>query len=268
MRVLAHISDLHFGAEDGDVVEGLIDDLEELEPALVVVSGDLTQRAKRREFRAAHDFLARMPAPTLAVPGNHDVPLFDLLSRFASPFARYREWISRDLRPLWRDDEVAVLGLTTARSLTWKHGRISHDQIDGIRAALGGIDHRVFKIVVTHHHFIPPLEVEVDPLVGRARLALVELEACGVDLLLAGHLHLGFTGETRTHHESVQRSILVAQAGTAVSRRRRGEPNAYNVIAIDGDRLTISVRAWDGLGFEPVDVSRYRKLLGEWRELA
>jgi 3',5'-cyclic AMP phosphodiesterase CpdA len=267
VRTIAHISDLHFGTEDPPVVEGLLADLAALSPALVVVSGDLTQRAKVPEFMAAREFLERIPYPRLVVPGNHDVPLYDVMRRFALPFRRYRSWICRDLQPLWRDDEVAVLGLTTPRSMTWKGGRISHEQIDGIRASLGDIGHETFKIVVTHHTFIPAEDGRSHPLVGRAALALVELEQCGVDLLLAGHLHVGFTGDTRTHHESVQRSILVAQAGTAVSRRRRGEPNAYNAIAVDADRLTITVRSWDGERFAPAEVSRYRKLLGEWREL-
>jgi 3',5'-cyclic AMP phosphodiesterase CpdA len=267
MRTIAHISDLHFGTEDPPVVEGLLADLQALQPALVVVSGDLTQRAKPREFMAAREFLARIPFPRLVVPGNHDVPLFDVVRRFTRPLARYRAWICDDLQPLWRDEQLAVLGLTTPRVTAWKRGRISHEQIEGIRAAFAGLDHRVFKVVVTHHQFIPPAGGDHDDLVGRARLALVELEACGVDLLLAGHLHLGFTGDTATHHESVERSILVAQAGTAVSRRCRGEPNAYNAIAVEGDRLAITVRAWEGDRFQPSEVTTYRKLAGEWSEV-
>lgn len=267
MRTIAHISDLHFGAEDPPVVAALERDLLALAPDLLVVSGDVTQRARPAEFIAARDFLARLPMPRLAVPGNHDVPLYDWCRRLASPFGRWRAYICDDLQPSWGDDEVVVLGMTTPRILSWKNGRLSRRQIGSIRSVMCGDTRDRFRILVTHHQFIPHHERPDKRLVGRATLALAELEDCGVDLLLAGHLHLGFTGDTAAHHESVRRSILVAQAGTAVSRRRRGEANAYNAIAIDGDLLTITVRAWQQGEFVPVDVNRFRKRLGEWKQL-
>ncbi len=266
-RLIAHLSDLHFGTEDPAVAEGLLADLAALEPSLVVVSGDLTQRAKVSEFMAAREYLARIPYPQVVVPGNHDVPFYDVFRRFARPLRRYRAWITDDLQPLRVDAELAVLGITTARSLTWKGGRISREQIAGIRAAMSPLATELFKVVVTHHQFIPPAGAKLEDMVGRADQALAQLESCSVDLLLAGHMHVGYTGDTKTHYTAMKRSILVAQAGTAISRRRRGEPNAYNAIAIDGDTLAISVRAWDGSRFAVTAVTRYRKRDGEWRQL-
>ena len=130
MSVIAHISDLHFGAESPEIVEGLVSDLTVLKPALIAVSGDLTQRARPQEFMAARAFLDRMVIPRLVVPGNHDIPLFDLLSRFGRPLGRFRRYINEDVDPFFQTADLAVLGINTARSNTWKEGRVSEAQVD------------------------------------------------------------------------------------------------------------------------------------------
>jgi len=249
VRTIAHISDLHFGHEEPHVAEALLDDLARLAPTLVAVSGDLTQRARPREFAAARAFLDRLPAPALVVPGNHDVPLYDVVRRFARPLARYRHFISGDLNPVYRDDEMAVMGVNTARSLTFKHGRVSERQVVELRHRLASIENEVFKVVVTHHQFVSLPGLAGERTVGRAALALRALDACGVDLLLAGHLHRGYSGDVRTHDPLVRRSIVVLQAGTAISSRGRGEPNSYNFITVDGASLEVDVRVWDGSTF-------------------
>ena len=129
MARIAHLSDIHFGAHDPRIVDAATAWLEERRPDLVVISGDLTQRARVEQFRAAAAWLNRLRGAglkILVIPGNHDVPLFDVVRRFARPLARYKRYISRDLCPFYEDDEVAILGLNTARSLTIKDGRINH----------------------------------------------------------------------------------------------------------------------------------------------
>ena len=264
MTTLAHISDLHFGAESPEVVEGLLEDLRSVEPSLVVVSGDLTQRARRKEFAAARRFLDAIPSPRLVVPGNHDIPLFDLVSRFARPLARFRSYIDADVDPFFSTDEVAVLGMNTARSNTWKDGRVSIAQIDALRRRLCPLPPRVVKVLVTHHPFLPPPWDPSPPLVGRAAEALRAAEACGVDLMLAGHLHHGYTGDVRTHHVDIRRAILVAQAGTATSHRVRNEANSYNVIRLSPQRLGFSLRVWDGKGFQEARFVEYEKSGSDW----
>src|SRR5690606_25121678 len=178
MRTLAHISDLHFGRVNARVAEGLVEDLHRLRPNLVVTSGDLTQRARGRQYRAAADYLKRLPNPQLTVPGNHDVPLYDVARRFLSPLGRYRRMITGDVSPRFVDEELAVLGINTARSLTWKNGRISVEQILELEELFSSLPASVFKVVVTHHPFIPPpgeKAVGVD-LVGRASRALEVIE--------------------------------------------------------------------------------------------
>jgi 3',5'-cyclic AMP phosphodiesterase CpdA len=268
MRKLAHISDLHFGRIDEEVVEALLVDLRSLGPDLIVVSGDLTQRGHRHQFREARAFLDRLSAPYLVVPGNHDIPGVNMLARFAAPFARYQRYIERDMRPLHLDAEIAVLGLNTARPAgphwNWSHGRINSGQIDHAQSVFEPLGRDVFKVVVTHHPFLPPPDAPETKLVGRAVLALRTFESCGVDLLLAGHLHRGYHGDIRAHHAAVKRSILVAQASTATSTRLRNEPNAYNVIEVDGDRVGFGVRVWDGKLFRYRASGRFIRREGHW----
>jgi len=270
MRTLAHISDLHFGTEDAKIAEGLIEDLLRISPTLVVVSGDLTQRARRCQFLAAQQFLSRLPFPQLTVPGNHDVPLFDVFRRFLSPLHRYCQMIGPDLDPLYQDAEMTVLGLNTARSLTWKNGRISVEQMERIQATFKSVSPPALKILVTHHPFIPPPgdnEGSVQ-LVGRAQRSLKILDTCRVDLLLAGHLHHGYTGDVRTHYPATRHAIIAAQAGTAISRRVRQQANAYNLITLNSDRIDIAVRVWKQGAFEESITASYYRKGEEWGEAA
>ncbi|MEX0780549.1 MAG: metallophosphoesterase family protein [Balneolales bacterium] len=251
MKSIAHISDLHFGREDPDVAEGLIRDLYRQAPGLVVNSGDFTQRARRGQFKAASGYMKRLPHPQISIPGNHDIPLFDIARRFFKPLNRFKQYITNDIFPRYVNDELTVIGLNTARSLTWKSGRISFAQIQAMERLLLKLPSSYFKVVVTHHPFIPPPgqeETGVD-LVGRAARALEVFERCDVDLLLAGHLHHGYTGDIRTFYPSSKRSIIVAQAGTAISNRMRNEPNGYNFIRLEHERIDIEVRRWNSKEF-------------------
>jgi 3',5'-cyclic AMP phosphodiesterase CpdA len=157
-----------------------------------------------------------------------------------------------------------VLGVNTARSNTWKGGRLSEEQVERIRKRFDAVPASDFKVLVTHHPFLPSPRDPSPALVGRGLQGLLAAEASGVDLLLAGHLHHGFSGDVRGHYLSLHRSMLVAQAGTALSRRRRGEPNAYNWITVDPPHLSLEVRAWSGRAFETAGVTRYSRRGEEW----
>jgi 3',5'-cyclic AMP phosphodiesterase CpdA len=270
MRTIAHISDLHFGKVDPAVAEGLITDLAAHKPDLLVVSGDFTQRARARQYRDAAAFLRRLPGPQLVVPGNHDIPMYDwgFIPRFLAPLRNYRRFITRDLRPVYQDDELFVLGINSARSFTQKSGWISEEQLLDVKLRVCPLPPSVFKVVVTHHPFIPPpREPGADVIIG-AEAYLDEMEACGVDMLLAGHLHLAYHDDLRSHFKAAKRSILSVQAGTATSTRRRGEPNAYNWITVSPDLCTVAVRAWCNGRFEESLVTRYRRVNGVWEREA
>jgi len=264
MREIAHISDLHFGTVIPEVAEGLVADLKSLDPSLVIVSGDLTQRARRGQFKDAQAYLRRLPQPQLVIPGNHDVPLFDVARRFLSPLTRYREFIASELDPEFSDQELFVVGLNTARSFTWQSGRISEEQVQLLANKLVRAGERL-KIVVTHHPFIPPPHSSGIDLVGRAALAIPILAAGNVDVLLSGHLHQGYAGDIRAHYPLSRRSIIAVQAGTATSGRTRNEPNAYNWITAEPNRITITVRAWNGATFAPLQFTAYARTEHGWQ---
>jgi 3',5'-cyclic AMP phosphodiesterase CpdA len=263
MRTIAHVSDLHFGTEVPEVAAALVSDLNARPPSLVVVSGDLTQRARRRQFGAAREYLARLPQPQVVVPGNHDVPLFDLTRRFLSPLTRYRRFINDEVNPVFADDELLVVALNTARSFTWKNGRISCEQIEHLREQLEHGGERV-KIVVTHHPFIPPANDPGVELVGRAQQAIPLLDAGKVDLLLAGHLHHGYAGDIRSHYPAAHRSVIAVQAGTAISHRTREDHNAYNWITVDRSTIRIEVREWQQSAFQTVTETAYIAAADGW----
>lgn len=244
MRTVVHISDIHFGRIDYTTVKPLITAVRDVEPDVVVVSGDLTQRARRSQFIEARDFLAQLPRPQVVVPGNHDIPFYNVLGRFLGPLQNYRRYISDDLEPFYHDEEIAVLGINTARSLAFKNGRISGEQIRHIRQRLCIVDDRLVKILVTHHPLDLPRGFTEQEVVGRAELAMEALASCGADLLLAGHYHISHTGDTTSRYPMPRYSALVVHAGTATSTRGRGELNAFNVIRIDRPFVTIDRLDW------------------------
>jgi 3',5'-cyclic AMP phosphodiesterase CpdA len=243
VKTLLHLSDLHFGRVDNSLVEPLLAAAQALAPDLIVISGDFTQRARRAEYRAARNFLDRLPGPHLVVPGNHDIPLWDVIRRFVSPLGRYRRYISRVLEPSYHDEEMVVLGINTARSLTRKYGRINERQIAHVRAVFSQVQPEVVKAVVTHHPFDLPPRLRTR-LVGRSTMAMQGLAAAGVDLILSGHLHLQHTGLSAQRYRIAGHSALVVQAGTTISTRGRGEANSFNVIRIERGTIRIEHHLW------------------------
>ncbi|MBC7857240.1 MAG: metallophosphoesterase [Burkholderiaceae bacterium] len=264
MRKLLHLSDLHFGRIDPALMAPLKARVEQLAPDLVVVSGDLTQRARSRQFQQARIFLDSLPGPRIVVPGNHDVPLFNLLSRFFRPLDKYRRHITDDLTPEYVDEQIAVLGVNTARSLTFKDGRIGHDQIARLRARLASLPPELIKVVVTHHPFDLPPHLESGDLVRRGPLAMAMFADHGVDLLLAGHLHASHAGNTAARHPIAGYAALMVQAGTATSTRGRGETNSFNFLRIEPERVTVERYGWLGAGFELADADSFTRAGGIW----
>jgi len=267
MRTIVHLSDLHFGRVDRRIVAPLVAAIEELVPDLVAVSGDFTQRARRHEFVEARVFLDMLRFPRLVVPGNHDVPLYNVARRFLSPLARYQRFITEDLEPTYADEEMVVLGLNSARSMTFGRGRLNRDQIRRAAERLRGVDPSRIKIIVTHHPFDLPDDYGPHDLVGRAKMAMAEFAAAGADLFLAGHLHVSHIGRTAERYKIAGHSALVVQAGT-ISTRQRGEPNAFNVLRVERPNITVVQRRWDErrLAFVESSARAFRHTDRGWSE--
>jgi 3',5'-cyclic AMP phosphodiesterase CpdA len=257
MARIAHLSDIHFGANDPDIVAATIDWLKEKQPDLVIISGDLTQRAREKQFRDAASYLGALRDNghrLLVVPGNHDVPLYDVIRRFASPLGRYKRHIAQDLCPWMETDEAAILGINTARSLTIKDGRINEEQMQLIRQRFNGVAPSKTRILVTHHPlFALPIGQgnELSEAVGRHKDALQAIIDAGIHVTLAGHFH-------RTYAEAARKMVaeagptLVIQAGTATSTRLRNrEPQSFNWLHVErGNRMELQVIVWNGEKFE------------------
>jgi len=258
MKVVAHISDPHFGTEDPRVLAGLWDDLDGRTaplPSLVALSGDLTQRARTEQFRASRDFLAKLRCPYLVVPGNHDVPLYNVVRRFLDPLGAYKREVTSDLAPMYVDDELAVAGIATPHGFTMKGGKVSHGQVAAAARALSAATSQ-WKILVAHHPFVGP-DVAKDDLVEDAATALAAFRAAGVNVILTGHLHISFSGDAAMRDD--EHRIVSVHAGTCISTRVRGEPNNYNRITFDGDEIRVLVRAWNGTAFVDGESKTYRR---------
>jgi 3',5'-cyclic AMP phosphodiesterase CpdA len=266
MRTLVHLSDLHFGRVDPALLDPLRDLVHSIAPDLVVVSGDLTQRAKSEEFEEARAFLDTLPGPQIIVPGNHDISLYNVFRRFVKPLERYKRYITDDLDPVYIDDEIAVLGVNTARSLTFKDGRVNEEQVAKIRERFAGLGPHITRVVVTHHPFDLPQSFAKDKLVDRAPMAMQVFAELGVDILMAGHLHASHAGSTAERYKIGEYAALVIQAGTATSTRGRGEVNSFNVVRIEPLRVEVDRYGWDivGQAFSLISTEKFLRSGNVW----
>jgi 3',5'-cyclic AMP phosphodiesterase CpdA len=247
---LAHLSDLHFGADEPGAVAGLIADLAAQRPDLVVVSGDLTMRARRAQFVAARQLLDALHVPWLSVPGNHDLPLDRVGTRLLRPLAGYRRHIDSDPEPLRTYDGVLVLGLSSPRRYLWKGGRIDRRQTARIGSAFAEAAGVRLKVLVLHHPvFTSPQRPEEPPVRGSRRALLAAAEA-GVDVVLCGHDHV----QAHADLSLPGGHLLAVMCGTTTSHRvRADESQSYNLLDLDDDRrLTLSVRQWRDGAFAPL----------------
>ena len=255
MSVLLHLSDTHFGTEQPEVVEALVALASQQRPDVVVLSGDITQRAQPAEFRAAKDFVDRLGAPVLAIPGNHDIALFNLWARLDRPYARFAAEFGSDLAPVYASPDLLVVGVNTTRARRHKHGEVSGSQIERVSKLLATASLQQLRVVVVHQPATVPAARERPNLLRGHADATQAWAAAGADLVLGGHIHLPFTVAL----EGLERRLWVVQAGTAVSSRTRpGVPNSVNVLRW-GDA--------ENMGVDPPQTQRHsgaRCLIEQW----
>lgn len=227
MSVLLQISDTHFGTEQPVVVDALVALAAQLRPDVVVLSGDITQRARPAQFRAAKAFVDRLGAPVLAIPGNHDIALFNLWARLAHPYARYCAVFGSELEPVHSTADLLVVGVNTTRAWRHKHGEVSSAQIDRVAQLLRAAGPQQLRVVVVHQPVAVTLPSDQTNLLRGRLVATQAWSAAGADLVMGGHIHLPFTLSL----QGLPRRVWAVQAGTAVSTRiRPGTTNSVNVL--------------------------------------
>lgn len=237
---ILHVSDLHFGPPYqphlGEVLQRFA---ARLQPDAIVASGDFTQRAQEEQFRAARAFLDRFPpVPLVVTPGNHDVPLHEVRDRFLAPHALYRKYISEELNTVTTIPGAMIVSIdSTAPRRAIVNGRISRKQIEFARGAFAQADVDALRIVVAHHHFAPPPDFEGADAMPQAKRALDAFTAMRVDLILGGHLHRSYIGNSLDVYPGADREhgVVIVQSGTSTSRRGRArerEKNSFNVLRL------------------------------------
>lgn len=247
MRTLVHLSDLHFGRVDTALLAPLRDLVRRIAPDVLVVSGDLTQRARSVQFKQARAWLDTLPEPQIIVPGNHDISLYNVFRRFVLPLDRYKRYITEDLEPLYVDDEIAVMGINTARSLTfrWQGEQGSACRDTGQEVTPSAAPH-------AHCRYPPPVRPANDGRRSRPNQAGADGDGC-VCRVRRG------CASVRTHarkprgqhgrgYDLSEYAALVIQAGPATSTRGRGEVNSFNVVRVEHEKVEVDRYGWDVVG--------------------
>lgn len=242
MTLLLQISDPHFGTEQAPVVEALAALAQQQRPDLLVLSGDITQRARPAQFRAARAFIDRLGAPVLAIPGNHDIPLANLWARLVHPYARHCAAFGADLEPVFRSPDLLAIGVNTTRAYRHEDGELSPAQIDRVATLLAGATAAQLRVVVVHQPLAVERAEDVKNLLhGHAQAQRVWARA-GADLVLGGHIHLPFVLPL----PGLARPLWAVQAGTAVSSRvRAGAPNSVNLLRWQAAERRCQIEQWD-----------------------
>jgi 3',5'-cyclic AMP phosphodiesterase CpdA len=247
LRIL-QVSDLHFGPPlVEEIAEAALVSARRLAPHAIVISGDLTQRARREQFEAARNYMQRLPeVPRLVIPGNHDVPLYDLTRRLFNPHKLYREIISEELNPVLTIDGAMLVGLdSTSPRTTISNGRLHAWQLELAAEAFSRADPDAVRIVVAHHHFAPAPDYLHDSTMPKAKRAMNRFSELKVELILGGHLHRAFIGNSLDFYPGDRRDhgIIIVQSGTTTSRRGRGrevEKNSFNLIELGNQTIKIT----------------------------
>jgi 3',5'-cyclic AMP phosphodiesterase CpdA len=249
VTTLLQISDPHFGTEQPDTVDALVSLAHEHRPGLVVLSGDITQRARRGQFSAARRFLDRLPASArIVIPGNHDIPLFNVLGRMLRPYGGFTRVFGDNLEPEYEDAHLLVIGVNTTRPRRHKDGEIGAAQVDRVAARLQSARPLQVRIVVVHQP-VASIEPSDDSNLIHGRTAAIRAWArAGCDIVMGGHIHLPYVLPLRASYSDLAREVWTVQAGTSVSSRVRGGiPNSVNLVVPEHVAPTRACRAerWD-----------------------
>jgi len=248
MAVILHMSDLHFGPPFVPAVgEALLRFIDDHPPDLFVISGDFTEHATDEEFSLAAEFLNQLPQeiPRVVIPGNHDVPQLPRIRDLLTPFRKYRQYISEELDQTASVDGVTAVALNSTTGWgSWQNGWMARRRLEWCRQVMRAAPDKDMKIFVTHHHLAPAPDYKGGSVMHRAKLIMSELQKMEVDLVLGGHLHRSYIGNSLDFYPGLDRThgIVIAQSGTTTSRRGRArekEKNSFNLITAFEETLRI-----------------------------
>lgn len=258
MKRIVHLSDLHFGRTSPALLEPLLQQTNDLKPDLIVISGDFTQRARVWQYQEAAAFVARLNAPTLSVPGNHDTPLDNLFLRMVRPWGRYKRYINRNLEPTHTDDRLKVVGVNTVNRWAHQSGRFHSHTLTRVCNEFADAGDRVRVVVV--HHPLEHLEGSDKRLMRGSGKALKALSECGADVVLCGHIHTTHVGPFTTAP-----GLLFVQAGTGLSTRLRHQENSFNVLDVSRAEVRIqAISAGDDANFRVTAEQSFRRDPDGW----
>lgn len=250
MSTLLHISDTHFGTEEPPVVEALRALAREQQPDVLVLSGDITQRARSAQFAAARAFCDSLGiAHVITLPGNHDIPLYNVLARAFDPYGGYRAAFGQELEPELDLPDLLVVCVNTTRPVRHKDGEVSRRQIERVNRRVATARREQLRVVVTHQPACVMREEDEPNRLHGGEAAVRAWAQAGADLVLGGHIHLPYVSDVCSQVQA-ERSLYCIQAGTAVSHRvRHGTPNSVNMIRwdspLDGAPRLCKAERWD-----------------------
>ena len=263
MKKIVHISDLHFGTENSEVVNHLIDDINDFKPDVVVVSGDLTQRAKTKEFIKAESFLKKLEYHTVVIPGNHDIPLYNIWDRIVNPFKKYDKYFEETDR-YYSDDKLEIIGLNSVRNLRWKSGKLSSEQLDTGTADFKNSDMNIIRVLVVHHNLFHISSKRDAVKIFKTKLLQNWLMKNQIYLVLFGHDHKSMVKPIIYDDDNIFDLILI-QAGSGTSNRTRGYPNSYNTVEVSDNDCTIKIKEFKEDKFEIKSVQHFIKKSTGWQ---
>ena len=265
MITIAHISDLHFGREQAEIIDQLIYTLSQIKPHCVIVSGDITQRARKSEFFSACKFLNSLRWPKLIISGNHDIPAFNLFDRFINPWRKWHCYTNYELEPVRKASGFIAIGINTARRsgalFDWSRGRINQDQTDAIAKHVRTVDPDSLRLVVAHHPFWLPEKYKNRRVVGGRDGALAVMKESGVDIILGGHVHSAYT--------KILHGIIICHAGSAISDRLDADSkNSFKVIHGNRRKLSIITHEWQDSCFVSATQRFFQRSSDAWQQIS
>ena len=269
---IAHISDPHFGTTEPKKITALLEALKSLNPSLIALSGDITQRARRQQFRDAKTFCESLrPIPLVVVPGNHDLPLFNLAARFFWPYFGYRRILGFPLSSRKNFGEVDVVGLNSTDPKRHIQGDLYRGDVKKLKKFTG---ESVVRVAIFHHPMDCAKATDEKNLLTNAEQALGYLETAKIDLVLGGHIHDPFVKLSDARYPQTKRPLIISVAGTCLSSRTRsGAPNSFNLVDIEtnADAAEMLIQRFDlstEFVFSPVNESRFaRSNRDQWRSI-